>query len=48
MTVDCGYERGFDKESTLPKVCNLLIGNGFELIEVRKGRLIALFENKRN
>ncbi|WP_269583820.1 FkbM family methyltransferase [Roseibium sp. Sym1] len=48
VTVDCGYERGFDKESTLPKVCNLLIGNGFELIEVRKGRLIALFENKRN
>ncbi|ASP35994.1 FkbM family methyltransferase [Labrenzia sp. VG12] len=47
VTVDCGYERGFDKESTLPRVCNQLIGNGFELIKVRKGRLIALFENTR-
>lgn len=47
VTVDCGYERGFDQESTLPRVCNQLIGNGFELLKVHKGRLIALFENKR-
>jgi len=45
VTVDCGYERGYEKESTLPRVCNHLIGAGFELVRVRKGRLIALFEN---
>ncbi len=45
VTVDCGYERGVDKESTLPRVCNQLIRSGFDLIKVRDGRLVALFEN---
>jgi FkbM family methyltransferase len=46
VTVDCGYERGPNKESTLPRVCNQLIGSGFELVRIKDGRLIALFENK--
>ncbi|MEO9527170.1 FkbM family methyltransferase [Roseibium sp.] len=46
VTVDCGYERGFDQESTLPTVCNQLIRNGFDLVRIQESRLIALFENK--
>lgn len=47
VAIDCGYERGFDKESTLPKVCNQLIKSGFILVEIKEHRLIALFENSK-
>ena len=32
ISADEGFERGLKEESTLPKVCNLLINNSFELI----------------
>ena len=46
ISADLGYERGIAGESTLVPVTNLLILKGFELIEVKHGRICALFRNK--
>lgn len=45
VTVDCGFERGVAKESTLPQVANFLLKNGFELKNIKESRIIILFEN---
>lgn len=47
ITVDCGFERGFNSESTLPEVLNFLTQNGFEILKVSKSRLVILLKNRR-
>lgn len=48
ISVDLGYERGIAMESTLVPVTNYLLQNGYELIEVGKARLVALYKNTRH
>ena len=47
VTVDCGFERGINSETTLPDVTNILLGQGFELLDVTLPRLIALYGRKK-
>lgn len=47
VTVDCGFEKGLKKESTLIPVCNILIGNDFEAVDWNPNRLTVLFRNKK-
>ena len=46
ITADLGYERGVEAESTLVPTINFLLVRNFELVEVGRGRLCALFRNK--
>lgn len=46
VTVDCGFEKGIKKESTLVPVFNLLIDAGFEAIDWNPRRVTALFKAK--
>jgi|MDTB01.2.fsa_nt_gb FkbM family methyltransferase len=46
ISVDCGFERGIDNLSTLPKVTTLLYQKGFEMIGNNKKRMTYLFKNK--
>lgn len=48
ITVDVGFERGIDEESTAPEVTNFLQSCGYSLVGVAKGRLVMLFENKQH
>ncbi len=45
MSVDVGFERGDDQQSTLPEVANHLIRNGFEIVGYEGGRHVVLFRN---
>lgn len=45
--VDCGFERGSNKESTLVPCMNFLIGNGFEALDWNPARTTVLFRNLR-
>jgi FkbM family methyltransferase len=45
ISIDAGFERGPNKETTMPNCTNFLLRNGFELIAVGSGRLTALFRN---
>ncbi|CTQ63489.1 FkbM family methyltransferase [Roseibium album] len=46
ISVDCGFERGQSKESTLPAVSNFLIQNDFQMQSVySESRLVVLFKN---
>jgi len=48
ISVDCGFERGENKESTLPDVSNFLIQNNFEMQSVYSGnRLVVLFKSSK-
>ena len=47
ISADLGFERGLKQESTLPRVSNFLIGEGFEMIALNYPRLTALFKNKK-
>ncbi|MET1413008.1 FkbM family methyltransferase [Roseibium sp. HPY-6] len=47
ITADLGYERGVAAESTLVPTINFLLARNFELVEVGRGRLCALFKNRR-
>lgn len=47
ITADVGYERGVRSESTLAPVTNYLLDHGFELVEVGRERLCALYRNKK-
>ena len=46
ISADLGYERGIKCESTLVPVTNYLLGHGFELVNVSRGRICALYKNK--
>jgi len=46
ITLDCGFERGINEESTFVICSNFLIQNNFQLIDFGKGRITALFKNK--
>jgi FkbM family methyltransferase len=46
ISADLGFERGIDESSTLVPVVNYLLSHGFALVEVSKGRRVALFKNK--
>lgn len=45
ISADVGWERGVAQTTTLPAVTNFLLGRGFELIEIGKRRLTALYRN---
>jgi hypothetical protein len=46
ITIDCGFERGFEKKSTLAPCANYLLNNGYELISFSNKRIVCLFRNK--
>ena len=46
VSVDCGFERGSQSESTLPAVTNKLLHRGFKAVAVSRRRLVVLFENE--
>ncbi len=46
ISADLGFERGVEESSTLVPVVNYLLSHGFTLVEVSKGRRVALFKNK--
>lgn len=45
ISADLGFERGIGQESSLPAVCNILLNNGFELIDFTNNRVVCLFRN---
>ena len=50
ITIDCGFERGIKKESTITECSNYLIKNNFEMIDFNKfnfnkPRIVTLFKN---
>lgn len=47
ISVDVGFERGTDKEATLPAVANFLISRGFECVGFEGSRYVLLFMNQR-
>ena len=46
ITIDCGFERGVEEQSTISDCSNYLIQNGFEFIDFGYPRIVALFRNK--
>ena len=46
ISVDCGPERGIDQNTTFIKVNNFLLNHNFQLIDINKERLIALYKNE--
>jgi len=46
ISIDFGFERGKQQESTIVDVNKLLSSNGFELVDFSKYRLIGLYRNK--
>ncbi|MCF2872462.1 FkbM family methyltransferase [Octadecabacter sp. G9-8] len=47
ISADVGFERGIEKQSTLPDVTNYLLGQNFEIVGFGATRLVILFKNKR-
>ncbi|MEQ1940264.1 FkbM family methyltransferase [Mesorhizobium sp. CN5-321] len=45
VTVDCGFERGKTKDSTLIPVINILMQSGFEAVAWNRDRVTVLFKN---
>lgn len=45
ITLDCGFERGIKKESTIESCSNYLIKNNFEMKKFDDARISALFRN---
>jgi len=45
ITIDCGFERGVNKDSTISECSNYLIKNNFEMINFSSARTICLFKN---
>jgi len=45
ITIDCGFERGLDKQSTICECSNYLIKNNFKMIDFGTTRMVVLFEN---
>ena len=47
ITVDCGFERGLEKKSTITETLNYLYKHNFELISFSHIRIVLLFKNKK-
>ena len=45
ITVDCGFERGLDQNSTIAECSNYLINNNFKMINFGAPRIVTLFKN---
>ena len=45
ITVDCGFERGIEKENTLAECTNYLLKNNFKIINFAQERTTILFKN---
>jgi FkbM family methyltransferase len=46
ITIDCGFERGLKKESTLAECVNYLLENNFKILDFSNNRVVVLFKNK--
>jgi FkbM family methyltransferase len=46
VSADVGFERGVGQANTLAPVTNFLLDQGFELVDVGRPRLVALYRNK--
>jgi len=46
ITIDCGFERGLKKDSTLVPCVNYLLNNNYELMDFTDKRVVCLFKNK--
>lgn len=47
ISADLGFERGVNQDSTICPVVNFLLARNFELVDIKSGRLVALFRNRR-
>ncbi len=45
ISVDAGFERGYEAKSTVPECVNYLLKNNFDLINYGKNRVVLLFKN---
>jgi len=45
ITIDCGFERGINQESTIAECSNYLIKNNFKMINFGSPRIVTLFKN---
>ena len=45
ITVDCGFERGINQESTIAECSNYLISNNFKMVDFGTPRIVTLFKN---
>ena len=45
ITIDCGFERGINQESTIAECSNYLIKNNFKMIDFNAPRIVTLFKN---
>lgn len=45
ITVDCGFERGINQESTIAECSNYLISNNFKMVDFGAHRIVTLFKN---
>jgi FkbM family methyltransferase len=48
ITIDCGFERGIQMESTIAECSNYLIQNNFRMINFGFPRLVALYKKNSN
>ena len=46
ITIDCGFERGLKKESTLVECVNYLLENNFKILDFSINRVVVLFKKK--
>lgn len=47
ITIDCGFERGIEKENTMAECTNYLLKNNFKIINFSQERTTILFKNNR-
>ncbi|MDX1692370.1 MAG: FkbM family methyltransferase [Ketobacteraceae bacterium] len=45
ISADLGYERGVRSESTFVPVTNYLLSRGFEMVDISRQRMVALYRN---
>lgn len=46
ITIDCGFERGTNQDSTIAECSNYLIKNNFKMINFGAPRIVCLFKNQ--
>jgi FkbM family methyltransferase len=45
ITIDCGFERGVNQDSTISECSNYLIKNNFSMVGFNNPRIVVLFKN---
>ena len=45
ITIDCGFERGVNEESTMVECCNYLMNNNFKIVDFGAPRIVTLYKN---